>query len=75
MAIATAAAVGTYGPFNVPQYDLTPPPGANYVLAVTDPADVLGNFDPTKSVIALATSSTAAASNSTTFSPASQTVP
>jgi hypothetical protein len=74
-AIAKATAVGTYGPFNVPQSDLTPPPGANYLLAVTDPADVLGNFDPDQSVLALATTSTAAASTSTTFSPASQTVP
>ena len=73
--IAKATAVGPGGPFNVPRSDLTPPPGANYALAVTDPADVLGNFDPDKSVLALATTSTATASSSATFSPASQTIP
>jgi Bacterial Ig-like domain (group 3) len=75
VAIAKGTAVDTYGPFNVPQSDLTPPQGANYALAVTDPEDVLGNFDPNESVLALPTTSTAAASVSATFSSTSQTVP
>ena len=75
IAIAKDTAVGTYGPFNVPQSDLTPPPGANYVLAVTDPADLLDNFDPNESVLALPTTSTAAANISATFSTTSQTIP
>ncbi len=52
--IPAGTAVGSYGPFNVSAVTLgTPPPGAKYLLAVTDPGNVLGNFDSSKNVIAL----------------------
>jgi hypothetical protein len=52
--IPAGTAIGSYGPFNVPVSELgTPPQGANYLLAVTDPNNVLGNFDPAKNVTAL----------------------
>jgi hypothetical protein len=54
---------GTYGPFNVSAATLgTPPPRTKYLLAVTDPDNVLGNFDPSKNVQALAVPDLAATS-------------
>lgn len=52
--IPTGTQTGSYGPFNVSASQLgTPPQGAKYLLEVTDPNNVLGNFDPSKNVIAL----------------------
>jgi len=53
--IPVGTAIGSYGLFNVPVSKLgTPPQAANYLLAVTDPGNVLGNFSPTTNVRALA---------------------
>jgi hypothetical protein len=53
--IVAGTANGSYGPFIVPISSLTAPPaGADYLLAVTDPNNVLGDFDPANSVLALA---------------------
>jgi hypothetical protein len=52
--IPTGTQTGTYGPFNLPAATLgEPPQGANYLLAVTDPQNVLGNFDASKNVAAI----------------------
>jgi probable HAF family extracellular repeat protein len=54
-ALAAGTTEGTYGPINVPWSLLaSPPAGATYLLLVTDPADKLGTFDPTKNVESLA---------------------
>lgn len=47
-------AQGDHGPFNVSASALGPPvQGAQYLLLVTDPENVLGNFDSNKDVMAL----------------------
>lgn len=53
--VNTQTAVGPYGPFHVTPALIGPPPqGAKYLLAVADPDNVLGNFDPTSNVKDLA---------------------
>jgi hypothetical protein len=53
--IPVGTAQGSYGPFNEPAVLFgQPPPMTKYLLVVTDPNNVLGNFDPTKNVKALA---------------------
>jgi hypothetical protein len=67
--IHVGSVTGSYGPFNVPASNLgTPPQGAKYILAVSDPGDVLGNFDPSTSVNALAYDPITANSATTTDS-------
>jgi hypothetical protein len=52
--VASGTAIGTYGPFNVDATTLgTQPAGATYLLAVADPNNVLGTFNPSTNVIAL----------------------
>jgi hypothetical protein len=52
--IPAVTALGSYGPFNVPASALgSPPPGAQFLLAVTDPNNALDNFDPNQNVLAL----------------------
>jgi hypothetical protein len=61
--IPAGTATGSYGPFNVSAAALgQPPDGAKYLLVVTDPNNVLGNFDPSKNVQALAVPDLAAES-------------
>ena len=55
MDIPVGTAIGSYGPFNVSASSLgTAPSGAAYLLAVADPNNVLGNFNSSTNVIALA---------------------
>jgi hypothetical protein len=52
--VIVQALAGTYGPFNVSNSTLgTPPQGATYLLAVSDPGNILGNFDLDASVLSL----------------------
>jgi hypothetical protein len=53
--ISAGTQTGSYGPFNVSTAVLgQPPAGTNYLLAVTDPKNVLGNFDQSSNVQSLA---------------------
>ena len=75
--VLAGTTAGSYGPFNIPLSALgAPPQGANYLLAVSDPGDLLGNFDPVANVVALAfnATTTEAASATATFSVSTQTV-
>ena len=52
--VAAGTATGAYGPFHVDKSDLgTPPKGAQYLLAVSDPNNVLGNFSDSQNVQAV----------------------
>jgi hypothetical protein len=54
-AIPAGTLAKTYGPFHVDAATLgAPPPTATHLLAVTDPDNVLGNFDASKNVLPLA---------------------
>jgi hypothetical protein len=53
--VPVGTVAGTYGPFHIDAATLgAPPPGATHLLAVTDPNNLLGNFDASKNVISLA---------------------